>query len=101
MYNTCRVEDGWYYFFLISYFTITVLGFLGNMSILVSSVASNVQANTRNIFILNLAVSDLVLCVVTIPLTAMDLLHHFWLIHSRMVKTAQNKKWIHQCYRTR
>ena len=33
---------------------------------------------TKNIFIANMALSDMVLCLFTIPLTVLDLIHTFW-----------------------
>ena len=80
-----RLSNQWYFSFLIIYVTIAVIGFLSNSSIIILSIINNVQANTRNIFILNLALSDIVLCMVTIPLTCMDILHDFWPIDTPMV----------------
>ena len=33
---------------------------------------------TRNILIANMAVSDLLLCLFTMPLTMLDLIHNYW-----------------------
>ena len=37
-----------------------------------------VMLTTRNVFIANLAVSDLLLCTFTMPLTLLDLLTKYW-----------------------
>ena len=39
---------------------------------------------TRNIFIANLAISDILLCCFTMPLTLMDLLTKYWALGSNM-----------------
>ena len=33
---------------------------------------------TRNILIANMAMSDLLLCLFTMPLTMLDLIHNYW-----------------------
>jgi hypothetical protein len=33
---------------------------------------------TRNILIANMAISDLFLCLFTMPLTMLDLIHNYW-----------------------
>ena len=37
-----------------------------------------VMLSTRNVFIANLAISDLLLCTFTMPLTLQDLLTKYW-----------------------
>ena len=43
--------------------------------------------NTRNIFIANLSVSDILLCSFSIPLTLMDILTNNWTFGQDMVRT--------------
>ena len=33
---------------------------------------------TRNVLLANMALSNLALCVFTMPLTLLDMLHHYW-----------------------
>jgi neuropeptide Y receptor len=40
---------------------------------------------TRNIFIANLAISDILLCSFTMPLTLVDLLTKYWALGQNMV----------------
>ena len=44
-----------------------------------------VLLTTRNLFIANLAISDLLLCTFTMPLTLMDLLTMYWPLGEDMV----------------
>ena len=46
-----------------------------------------VLLTTRNIFIVNLAISDLLLCSFTMPLTLMDLTSKYWSLGPSMVRT--------------
>ena len=41
---------------------------------------------TRNVFIANLAVSDILLCSFTLPLTLVDLLNNYWTLGEHMVR---------------
>ena len=41
---------------------------------------------TRNILIANMALSDILLCVFTMPLTMLDLIHNYWPLGSGQVK---------------
>jgi hypothetical protein len=44
---------------------------------------------TRNIFIANLAVSDIFLCAFTMPLTLVDLITKYWTLGPDQVRTAE------------
>ena len=46
---------------------------------------SQVLLTARNIFIANLAISDLLLCVFTMPLAMMDMVTKFWVLGPDMV----------------
>ena len=77
---TCifRVSPTTYYIFLIVYTLILSFGLAGNLTIIFACIRKKIPKTTRNIFILNLAISDLLLCVLTMPLTMMDLLYYYW-----------------------
>ena len=48
-----------------------------------------VLLTTRNLFIANLAISDLLLCTFTMPLTLMDLLTMYWPLGEDMVSISR------------
>ena len=47
---------------------------------------SQMAATTRNVFIANLALADLLLCLFTIPLTLIDLVNKYWGLAPGMVR---------------
>ena len=49
-------------------------------------VSVQVMLTTRNIFIANLAVSDIFLCAFTMPLTLVDLVTKFWTLGENQVR---------------
>nr|XP_040224926.2 neuropeptide F receptor isoform X1 [Anopheles coluzzii] len=76
--NNRKVADPWYHILIIMYGTLIVFGATGN-SLVVLAVARKPQMRTaRNMFIVNLAVSDLLLCLVTMPLTLVEILTKYW-----------------------
>ena len=85
IFATIRVPILTYYTFSIIYCIMIVLGCVANLAIILACLGNKVQKNTRNIFILNIALSDLLLCLVTMPLTMMDLIHHYWPLGSGQV----------------
>ncbi|XP_052903195.1 neuropeptide F receptor [Anopheles moucheti] len=76
--NNRKVADPWYHILIVMYGTLIVFGATGN-SLVVLAVARKPQMRTaRNMFIVNLAVSDLLLCLVTMPLTLVEILTKYW-----------------------
>uniref|UniRef100_A0AAG5D1J8 G-protein coupled receptors family 1 profile domain-containing protein n=1 Tax=Anopheles atroparvus TaxID=41427 RepID=A0AAG5D1J8_ANOAO len=76
--NNRKVGDPWYLILIVMYGTLIVFGATGN-SLVVLAVARKPQMRTaRNMFIVNLAVSDLLLCLVTMPLTLVEILTKYW-----------------------
>ena len=59
---------------IVLYSLVIILGIIGNAAILLAFLANKVMLTTRNIFIANLAISDILLCSFTMPLTLVDLL---------------------------
>ena len=59
---------------IVLYSLVIILGIVGNIAILVAFFTNKVMLTTRNIFIANLAISDILLCSFTMPLTLVDLL---------------------------
>ncbi|XP_055587679.1 neuropeptide F receptor isoform X2 [Uranotaenia lowii] len=78
-YSTNRkVDDPAYHILIVMYGILIVFGATGN-SLVVMAVARKPQMRTaRNMFIVNLAVSDLLLCLVTMPLTLVEILTKYW-----------------------
>ena len=54
------------------------MGAAGNLLVVYAVVRQPAMRTVRNVFIINLAVSDLLLCVVTMPLTLMEVLSNTW-----------------------
>jgi neuropeptide F receptor len=67
-----------YYALIAAYTLLIVLGSCGNGLVVVAVVRKPAMRTARNMFIVNLAVSDLVLCLVTMPLTLMEVLTTYW-----------------------
>ncbi len=53
-------------------------GSFGNFAVVSSFIRQPALRTQRNFFILNLAISDLVLCLVTMPLTLLDIVNKHW-----------------------
>ncbi|XP_069937515.1 neuropeptide F receptor-like, partial [Cherax quadricarinatus] len=72
------VNDAAFYTLLASYITLILVGATGNSLVVIAVVRKPAMRTARNIFIINLAVSDLLLCLLTMPLTLMELLSQYW-----------------------
>ncbi|XP_059218096.1 neuropeptide F receptor [Stomoxys calcitrans] len=74
-----RSIDGlWYHVLITLYCVLIIFGALGNILVVIAVVRKPMMRTARNLFILNLAVSDLLLCLVTMPLTLMEILSKYW-----------------------
>lgn len=72
------VEDPAFSALIFVYSVLIVVGAAGN-SLVVCAVARKPAMRTaRNMFIVNLAISDLLLCLITMPLTLMEILTKYW-----------------------
>ncbi|ROT61423.1 putative neuropeptide Y receptor, partial [Penaeus vannamei] len=60
------------------YSVLIVLGATGNSLVVMAVIRKPAMRTARNVFIINLAISDLLLCLVTMPLTLMELLTQYW-----------------------
>ncbi|XP_059469619.1 neuropeptide F receptor [Neocloeon triangulifer] len=73
------LDSSWTFFGLVAaYSLLIVLGSCGNGLVVVAVVRKPAMRTARNLFIVNLAVSDLLLCLVTMPLTLMEVLTTYW-----------------------
>ncbi|XP_032294995.1 neuropeptide F receptor isoform X2 [Drosophila virilis] len=72
------IESPWYHLLIAMYSVLIVFGAMGNIMVVIAVVRKPIMRTARNLFILNLAISDLLLCLVTMPLTLMEILSKFW-----------------------
>ncbi|KAH8382486.1 hypothetical protein KR009_003762, partial [Drosophila setifemur] len=72
------VDSPWYHMLIAMYGVLIVFGALGNTLVVIAVVRKPIMRTARNLFILNLAISDLLLCLVTMPLTLMEILTKYW-----------------------
>ena len=64
---------------LITLYSLLILiGSAGNFLVILAVVRQPAMRTLRNTFIINLAVSDLLLCLVTMPLTLMEIITKYW-----------------------
>ncbi|KAE9550809.1 hypothetical protein FO519_005981 [Halicephalobus sp. NKZ332] len=74
------------FIFLIFYTTLFVLGIMGNGGVLVAVAHNKRLRSARNIFLLNLMVTDLLLCLTGIPVTPWYALHKEWVFGELMCR---------------
>ena len=55
-----------------------VVGFVGNAYIILACLRNKLLKTTRNILIANIAVADILLCLFTMPLSMLDMIHNYW-----------------------
>ncbi len=55
-----------------------VMGILTNLSVCWVVVRNSQARTARNLFIINMAVSDLTVCCITMPFTAKRILNYSW-----------------------
>ncbi|XP_041985420.1 neuropeptide F receptor [Aricia agestis] len=73
-----KVDDPTRSVLLTFYGILVVIGAVGNALVVISVVRKPVMRTARNMFIVNLAVSDALVCCVGTPLTLMELLTKHW-----------------------
>ncbi|KAL3076762.1 hypothetical protein niasHS_011499 [Heterodera schachtii] len=64
------------------YSNIFVLGLLGNLAIVLVTVQCRQLRSVQNIFILNLAISDVIVCLLSLPFTPVSYIYKEWLFGS-------------------
>ncbi|KAG5876400.1 hypothetical protein JTB14_024283 [Gonioctena quinquepunctata] len=72
------IDEPAYTTLIILYCSLILLGALGNTLVIISVVRKPAMRTPRNMFIVNLAVADLLLCTVTMPLTLMEILTKYF-----------------------
>lgn len=73
-----KVDDPTRALLLTFYGILVVIGAVGNALVVISVVRKPVMRTARNMFIVNLAVSDALVCCIGTPLTLMELLTKHW-----------------------
>ncbi|CAL4157312.1 unnamed protein product [Meganyctiphanes norvegica] len=73
-----RVDDAAFYSLIVAYSFLIVMGAAGNSLVVVAVIRKPAMRTARNVFIINLAISDLLLCLVTMPLTLVELFSQYW-----------------------
>lgn len=78
-YQTNLFIDGYMLYFLIFVYGLLIsFGTVGNCLTVCAVVRKSSMRTPRNMFIINLAVSDLLLCVVSMPLTLIQIVTAYW-----------------------
>lgn len=74
---------------IISVFLIVIiLGFFGNILVICTVIINKHMRTSNNLFILNLAISDLTLCIFSIPFNVYKVLRHTWIFGEFLCKFA-------------
>ena len=73
-----RVGDVPYALIIVLYASMILVGGMGNLLVILVVVRNAAMRTARNVFIVNLAVSDLMLCLITMPLTLVEILYQTW-----------------------
>ncbi|XP_076040341.1 neuropeptide F receptor-like [Oratosquilla oratoria] len=73
-----KLDDVAYYSLIVAYSLLIIVGSTGNSLVVVAVIRKPAMRTARNVFIINLAISDLLLCLVTMPLTLVEVLSQYW-----------------------
>ncbi|CAO4382933.1 unnamed protein product [Caenorhabditis nigoni] len=76
------------YFITFAYMLIILFGAMGNFLTIIVVILNPSMRTTRNFFILNLALSDFFVCIVTAPTTLYTVLYMFWPFSRTLCKIA-------------
>ena len=55
-----------------------IVGASGNLLVILVVARNRAMRTARNVYIVNLAISDLMLCLITMPLTLVEILYMTW-----------------------
>ncbi|XP_056634838.1 neuropeptide F receptor isoform X2 [Diorhabda sublineata] len=72
------IDEPAYSTLIVMYCFLMIMGALGNTLVIVTVVRKPAMRTPRNMFIVNLAVADLLLCAITMPLTLMEILTKYF-----------------------
>lgn len=65
--------------FAVVYLCLFVLGLIGNLSIMFLTLRYRHLRTVQNIFILNLAISDVIVCLLSLPFTPVTNIYKMWM----------------------
>ena len=78
----------WTFGSLITLYALMILfGASGNLLVILVVIRNRAMRTARNVFIVNLAVSDLMLCLITMPLTLVEILYQTWQVNSKIIRS--------------
>ena len=86
-----RVQSTWYSILVLLYASMILFGATGNLLVILVVVRNSAMRTARNVFIVNLAVSDLMLCLITMPLTLVEILYMTWQVGGKSRKQRKTK----------
>ena len=75
-----------YALIVLLYASMILVGGAGNLLVILVVVRNAAMRTARNVFIVNLAVSDLMLCLITMPLTLVEILYQTWQVSNFLLK---------------
>ena len=78
----------WTFGSLITLYALMILfGASGNLLVILVVIRNRAMRTARNVFIVNLAVSDLMLCLITMPLTLVEILYQTGQVNSKIIRS--------------
>jgi G-protein coupled receptor len=72
------IDDRSLIYLLFGYISLIILGATGNGLVCIAVIRKPSMRTPRNIFIINLAISDLILCLFTMPFSLVEIALKFW-----------------------
>ncbi|XP_032788033.2 neuropeptide F receptor [Daphnia magna] len=76
--SNSRVNDVAFFCLIAAYCTLIIFGTIGNSLVVYVVARQPAMRTARNVFVVNLAISDLLLCLITMPLTLMEIRSYTW-----------------------
>ncbi|GLH06576.1 Neuropeptide F receptor [Gryllus bimaculatus] len=73
-----NIEEPAFSLLIAAYCLLILVGAAGNSLVVCVVVRKRSMRTARNMFIVNLAVSDLLLCLITMPFTLMEIITKYW-----------------------
>ncbi|XP_040565594.1 neuropeptide F receptor [Lepeophtheirus salmonis] len=73
-----RVRPPWNHLLIALYAAMIIFGSLGNFMVIYIVARNSSMRTARNVYVVNLAISDLMLCLITMPLTLVEILYLTW-----------------------
>ncbi|KAG1651878.1 Neuropeptide F receptor [Nymphon striatum] len=73
---------------LVIYCFLIFIGAIGNLMVCVAVIRKPQMKTARNVLIVNLAVSDIILCLITMPFSLIEIITKHWTLGSILCKTS-------------